>query len=105
MDFNFNIILHSNIDFKQNKKIPLFECEPWQVDEIEKAIVQSAKQKCLFKIRPTKKYTNWYLELKHVFLMHKRKHTDLNWLWCKGRNIYRQQQNDEEACHGHVTAS
>ena len=66
------------------------------------SIIQAASEqqkKKLFKIRPGTKYQSLFRDLLGKFkdARSKGRHVDFNWLWSKGRKIYREQTVDENA--------
>lgn len=76
-------------------------------DSIIKAAADPKKKK-LFTIRPGIKYKELYSELSAVFKQARAKghHVDFNWLWSKGRKIYREQTGDENVVlRKHVIAN
>lgn len=76
-------------------------------DGIDKAASDLEKKK-LLKIHPDRKYLELHRELIKVLQETRGKGNTVyfNWLWRKGRNRYRQQQNDPEGSFKkHVTVS
>lgn len=66
------------------------------------------QKKALFKIRLAKKYAELFIELRYAFVSARDKghRVDFNWLLSKARNIFRQQQGDDEAVlKKHVVAN
>ena len=70
--------------------------------ENKNSIIQATSEqqkKNLFKIRPGTKYQSLFRDLLRKFkdARSKGRHVVFNWLWSKGRTIYREQRGDENA--------
>ena len=76
----------------------------WLKNKIEISQAAVGEHKNMLRIRKSQKYNDLFKELRDVFMVAREngRPVDYNWLWSKGRNIYKKQQGQDAILRKHV---
>ena len=76
----------------------------WLKNKIEISQAAVGEHKNMLRIRKSQKYNDLFKELRDVFMAAREngRPVDYNWLWSKGRNIYKKQQGQDAILRKHV---